>query len=133
VDLRRYTLGIIWVLPHCMGRFPHPSCGGPTSGSTAEANLLFDLLVRIDRPTNSFPALHVAIPAYALFFGAHRLGAGQPNRLGRIALARGWLWLVPVAYSTLTTKQHFAADIAAGVLLGWGVDRWIAGDETARL
>lgn len=133
VDLRRYTLGIIWVCLIAWAVFLIHPVAGPRPDPLPEANLLFDLLVRIDRPTNSFPALHVAVPAYALFFGAHHLRAGQPNRLGRIALALGWLWLVLVAYSTLATKQHFAADIAAGVLLGWAVDRWITGDETARL
>jgi membrane-associated phospholipid phosphatase len=63
---------------------------------------------KIDPPGNVFPSLHVA-HAFTLAF---LLGMERP-RLGAVTLVLAAL----LAVSTLTTKQHFLADIAAGLVM----------------
>jgi membrane-associated phospholipid phosphatase len=61
-----------------------------------------------DPPYNCFPSIHVAhsfVSALACY-RVHRT-------LGVVALACAWL----VAISTLLTKQHYVADLIAGILL----------------
>jgi membrane-associated phospholipid phosphatase len=68
----------------------------------------------IDPPGNVFPSLHVAhTTMLALILREDR------RRLGTVALVMATL----LALSTLTTKQHFLADVISGyvlALLGWG-------------
>jgi membrane-associated phospholipid phosphatase len=132
-DLRRYARGIVWLaLIACTIFLLYPIVG-PRPDPLPETNALYDFLVRLDRPTNSFPALHVAVPAYSLLFGASLLPPGQGGRPGRVALVLGWLWLLLVAYATLATKQHFVADVAGGLALGWLVSRWVAARSSRSL
>jgi len=71
---------------------------------------------RIDPPGNVFPSLHVA----HTFLIAFMLMMDRP-RVGRLLL---WMSII-LAASTLTTKQHFIADVAAGLAMAltwrfWG-------------
>lgn len=122
-DLHRYARGMAWIGLIASAFFLLHPIMGPRPEPLPETNALFDFLVRIDQPTNAFPALHVAVPAYSLLFAWHLL-VGSPGTLGRTALGFGWLWLALIAYATLATKQHYAADILAGFALGWLADRW---------
>jgi membrane-associated phospholipid phosphatase len=61
-----------------------------------------------DPPRNCFPSLHVATPFLAAF-SCWRVHRG-------VGLVAG-LWAGLVAVSTLTTKQHYVADVIAGILL----------------
>ena len=63
-------------------------------------------LYALDPPYNCFPSLHVAYAFLAALstYRAHRL-------LGLAALA----WAVLIGISTLFIKQHYAADVIAGV------------------
>ena len=63
---------------------------------------------RVDRPGNVFPSLHVAQTSTLAFL----LYRDRP-RLGRIAIVLGAI----LALSTLTTKQHFIADVISGYAL----------------
>jgi membrane-associated phospholipid phosphatase len=65
---------------------------------------------RVDRPGNVFPSLHVAQTS-TLAFLLHR----DRPRLGRVAIVLGAI----LALSTLTTKQHFIADVVSGYALTW--------------
>jgi len=71
---------------------------------------------RIDPPGNVFPSLHVAHTTMLALI----LIQDRP-RLGRVALAMA----TALALSTLTTKQHFLADVISGYLLAF-LGRWIA-------
>lgn len=62
----------------------------------------------IDPPGNVFPSLHVAHTASLAFF-IHR----DNPRLGRLVMVLALL----LAASTLTTKQHFIADVLSGFAL----------------
>jgi membrane-associated phospholipid phosphatase len=65
---------------------------------------------RIDPPGNVFPSLHVAHTTMLALI----LIKDRP-RLGAVALVMATM----LALSTLTTKQHFIADVAAGYLLAF--------------
>ncbi|MBI5546003.1 MAG: phosphatase PAP2 family protein [Deltaproteobacteria bacterium] len=66
----------------------------------------YEWLHGVDGPGNTFPSLHVALTAFAaLRMRRHRLGA---------------MWVgaaILISLSTLTTRQHFVADVAAGAVL----------------
>lgn len=61
-----------------------------------------------DPPRNCFPSLHVATPFIAAL-GCWRVHRG-------VGLTAG-LWAVIIALSTLFTKQHYVADVIAGIVL----------------
>jgi membrane-associated phospholipid phosphatase len=65
---------------------------------------------RVDRPGNVFPSLHVAQTSTLAFL----LYRDRP-RLGLAAIGLGAI----LALSTLTTKQHFIADVISGYALVW--------------
>jgi membrane-associated phospholipid phosphatase len=64
----------------------------------------------IDPPGNVFPSLHVAHTSMLAFL----LLRDRP-RLGRLALVMA----TALALSTLTTKQHFIADVLSGYTLAF--------------
>jgi membrane-associated phospholipid phosphatase len=111
---------------------------GPRPAHDAQG--LYALVVRWDTPLNSFPSLHVALAVYSWLF-ARRLVATaspavqvQPISLWGpqmlVALAAGWT--VAIAYSTLATKQHYAVDLAPGVLLALAAHLWAFGRAETR-
>jgi membrane-associated phospholipid phosphatase len=71
---------------------------------------------RIDPPGNVFPSLHVA-HAFVL---ALLLRIDRP-RLGMVALVMACL----LGVSTLTTKQHFLADVVAGLVMALAGRAWV--------
>jgi membrane-associated phospholipid phosphatase len=71
---------------------------------------------RIDPPGNVFPSLHVAHTTMLALI----LTKDRP-RLGGVALAMA----TALALSTLTTKQHFLADVLSGYALAF-FGRWLA-------
>jgi membrane-associated phospholipid phosphatase len=78
------------------------------AGDTASAAVL-SVLWQIDSPASCLPSMHVA----QSYFAALSLWWRGPW------LRAGWLlWATLVALSTLTTKQHYAVDVAAGLALG---------------
>jgi membrane-associated phospholipid phosphatase len=81
---------------------------------------------RIDPPGNVFPSLHVA-HAFVL---ALLLRIDRP-RLGMVALVMACL----LGASTLTTKQHFLADVVAGLVMALAGRAWVRAcwpDEQSR-
>jgi membrane-associated phospholipid phosphatase len=73
------------------------------------------LVQKIDPPGNVFPSLHVA-QTTGLALLLYRDG----SRLGPLALLMATL----LALSTLTTKQHFIADVISGYALAF-LARWL--------
>lgn len=70
----------------------------------------------IDPPGNVFPSLHVA-HSFMISFVAL---LDRP-RLGRVMMGMS----VVLAISTLTTKQHFIADVAAGLVMALAGRAWV--------
>jgi membrane-associated phospholipid phosphatase len=66
------------------------------------------MVQRIDPPGNVFPSLHVAHTSSLALILHH-----ENPRLGRVVIGLSAL----LAVSTLTTKQHFIADVIAGFTL----------------
>jgi membrane-associated phospholipid phosphatase len=81
----------------------YPPYGGPSRAFLAAVQ-------HIDPPGNVFPSLHVAQTSTLAFL----LVRDRP-RLGRLAIAMA----TALALSTLTTKQHFIADVLAGYVLAF--------------
>ena len=70
---------------------------------------------QIDPPGNVFPSLHVAHTSSLALIVHH-----ENRRLGRVLIVMAAL----LALSTLTTKQHFVADVVSGLLLA-AATRWL--------
>jgi membrane-associated phospholipid phosphatase len=93
--------------------YPRPLLTPPFS----DLSLAFLAFVyRIDPPGNVFPSLHVA-QSFALAF---LLRLDRP-RVGTVALVMATL----LTLSTLTTKQHFLADLVAGLLMALVARAWV--------
>jgi len=82
----------------------------------AATTVAFSLLYGADPATNCLPSLHVSLA----LLGASGFWPERP-RLVRVCLA----WAALITISTLTTKQHYAVDILAGIVVG-GVAAWLA-------
>ena len=76
---------------------------------------MFGLLTRVDTPLNTFPSMHMAVATYSACVAVH-LAQGRCKSVLVIAMP---IWVLLIAYSALATKQHYAVDLAPGVLLGW--------------
>lgn len=94
-----------WAVPTRYPRelFPLDTAADPTSW-------LLELVRRIDTPSSCFPSLHVGLA----FSGA--LSLRHVHRHGWWAFLA---WAVAIAISTLTTKQHYVADIVGGLVLAF--------------
>jgi membrane-associated phospholipid phosphatase len=106
---------LVAAIGHCLVRaqYPRPVLVPPFS-DLSMAFLAF--VYRIDPPGNVFPSLHVA-HAFVL---ALLLRYERPL-LGRVTLAMACV----LALSTLTTKQHFVADVLAGLLMALAGRAWV--------
>jgi membrane-associated phospholipid phosphatase len=125
-QLRRYLTGFA-VLSLCsfvvFAAFPVAS----PRPAAIEASPFLLFVTRIDGPLNAFPSLHAGCLIYNLKL-LHRLFNGKIHPLATIVL---WAWAILILFATLATKQHYAADIVAGGLLGWLAD-WFAWRSSAR-
>ena len=79
---------------------------------------VFEWLRQVDAPVNCFPSLHASVVTFSLInFKASNEFHGGWRKRGLIMGLE--LWATLVIISTLTTKQHYWVDTAAGVLLGY--------------
>jgi membrane-associated phospholipid phosphatase len=77
-----------------------------------------------DPSFNCFPSLHAAVVVIC-FYAWYRYARIKPNRLTR-GIAIGMLVIAAgVVLSTLFVKQHYIADEIAGIVLAWGIGRWM--------
>lgn len=68
---------------------------------------------RLDKPLNSFPSIHVSY-AFLTSFAIRQI---HP----KIAFPL-FIWACAIAVSTVLVKQHYIADVAAAVLVAWGMN-----------
>lgn len=110
--LVNYTFFLFF--PTVIDRPPVPGGDGPSES-------LYRWLIGIDSPANCFPSGHITVPAIGCWYIARQ-------RLR-------WRWVIAILYSllavsVLTTKQHYAIDIAGGLLTAafgvWAAARWRA-------
>jgi len=77
-----------------------------------------------DPSFNCFPSLHAAVSVIC-FYAWYRYARLKPNRITR-GIAIGTLIVaIGVVLSTLFVKQHYIADEIAGIVLAWGIGRWM--------
>lgn len=69
-------------------------------------HLVMNLVGVADSPLNCFPSMHVALTTVA---------AWSVRCLGRKTFIAFCVWAVAIFISTLTTKQHYLADIGGGL------------------
>jgi membrane-associated phospholipid phosphatase len=105
----------VGALGHTLVRaeYPRPVLHAPFSGLS---ETFMAWVQSVDQPGNVFPSLHIAHTTMLSLL----LMRDRP-RLGGVALGMATL----LAISTMTTKQHFVADVVSGYLLAFlGV--WLA-------
>lgn len=117
-DLLRYARGILFLFACgfvCFVLFP---VAGPRPLST-DSYWLYQRLIEIDRPYNSFPSLHAGCAVYAVLFAAYASADTSRRILRTGLLSMGWIWVAIILYSTVATRQHFFLDLPGGMLLAW--------------
>jgi membrane-associated phospholipid phosphatase len=114
-DLARYAKGLTLLCVVCFAAFLFFPVEGPRPEQIEGQHAVYELLVSWDRPSNSLPSLHAGLAVYSLLFLFRVLGLGPSGRIA-VGLA-GALWGALILYSTLATRQHWAIDLPAGVLL----------------
>jgi membrane-associated phospholipid phosphatase len=135
-DLVRHAKGLSLLCMACFAAFLFFPVEGPPPEQIAGQHAVYELLVSYDRPSNSLPSLHAGLVVYSLLFG-YRVLRPDIGPSGRVALGLGGaLWGALILYSTLATRQHWAADLPAGVLLAgaahllvWRAARGIPGRD----
>jgi membrane-associated phospholipid phosphatase len=117
-ELARYARGLALVCLPCFAAFllvpvdgPRPAVLPPHGG--------YEWLASVDRATNSFPSLHAALAVYSLLFASRVMRRDVSRGAWAALAAAGSLWVLAILYSTLATRQHWAIDLPAGVLLAW--------------
>ncbi len=121
-ELRRYALGLALLCIPCFLCFLLFPVVGPRPPVVA-SNEAYAWLVSVDRPTNSFPSLHAGLVAYSLAYSWRVLGPTLQGGRRRLVLAVGLAWGSLILYSTVATKQHWVADVPAGVWVAWVAHR----------
>ena len=129
-QLREYASGFIMLSAVGFFCFFFQPIRGPRLDDEIN-NQMFRFLVWYDRPVNSFPSLHVGLTVYTMLVAAGLLARTVPRHIRTAVLCVGWLWTAVVAYSALATKQHYAVDLPAGVLLAI-ICHWSTSDIAQR-
>ncbi|HEV7734531.1 MAG TPA: phosphatase PAP2 family protein, partial [Candidatus Binatia bacterium] len=74
-------------------------------------------LYAVDPPVNVFPSFHAALA----WIVAHHFQPTSPYLRWAVRI-----WMASICLACVLTKQHFAADVAAGLLLAIGVSRVVS-------
>ena len=77
-----------------------------------------------DPSFDCFPSLHAAV-AVICFYAWYRYARLRPGWLTRGIAILMAVVAVGVILSTLFVKQHYIADEIAGIVLAWGIGRWM--------
>lgn len=72
--------------------------------------LVAEALYRFDLPNNTMPSTHAAVVMILL--------SAAREKFCRLAYAAYTLWGMLILLSTVTVKQHYVADLVAGIILG---------------
>lgn len=115
--IRRYVVGFLIMMGISFAIYlflptiaPWPVDVGPT--------ISMYIITTFSGPMNAMPSLHAAFLIYMGALAWRMFGRITPRWC--IAIAIGWGGAI--LYSTIATRQHYALDLAAGVVLGWLAD-----------
>lgn len=131
-ELARYATGLAWLCVPCFVVFLLFPVLGPRPELHPESGL-YAWIVSVDRPSNSLPSLHAGLAAYSLLYIDRVLGRTLPPRRRLVVCGLATTWGALILYSTLATRQHWALDLPAGVVIAWLAHRiaWRRGAERA--
>jgi membrane-associated phospholipid phosphatase len=122
--LRRYARGLALLCLICFASFLLFPVEGPRPQMLPDHDM-YRLLVSYDSPSNSLPSLHAGLTLYSMLF-AFRVLRDAVGRRGRFAIvAVGSTWGAVILYATLATKQHWAIDLVAGLLVAFLAHRLV--------
>lgn len=96
------TIFLLWPTTYPRHLFPLPE------GVDSVTRSFFANFRDVDAPTNCLPSMHVA----SVFISAFLFIDEQRKKLPFF-----FWWAVLISFSTLTTKQHYVADVVAGFAL----------------
>lgn len=114
-EIACYTKGLLAISLTCFSFFFFYPTAIARPDIHQNINFLYATLIKIDSPSNAFPSLHAA---YAVFHGAWCHKIFSASRAAACIWLCIWLWVLLILASTLLTRQHVLADMAAGTLLG---------------
>jgi membrane-associated phospholipid phosphatase len=83
------------------------------SGADALSRMIREVYTG-DNPYNDFPSLHTSLSTIIAIHWWR-----TDHRLGILAA----VWTTLIVASTVFVKQHYVADVVAGLLLAWGASR----------
>jgi membrane-associated phospholipid phosphatase len=129
-DLLRYARGILFLFACGFVCFVFFPVAGPRPLS-ADRYWLYQRLIGIDRPYNSFPSLHAGCAVYSVLFAAYSSLDTSHRTLRTCLITVSWIWVALILYSTIATRQHFFIDLPGGILLGWLAYRLLVVKRTA--
>ncbi len=109
---RRFAAALAGTIAACsLLYFAFPlTIARPQVGTVSIFDRLLRLVYEIDKPTNLFPSLHVAMAS--LF----ALGIARERPRWKTGF---YAWAGAIAVSTLFTRQHYAIDAIGGIAIAW--------------
>ena len=113
-ELRRYRIGFFAMTAVAFAVFLIAPVAGPRPATPADHDL-YKLLITYDANLNAFPSLHVGLTVLAFLLVR---SLTRSTALTAVAL----VWAALIVYSTMAVKQHWAADVAAGLALALAAD-----------
>lgn len=116
--LKSYVRGFLWLCAVSFLIFVFFPVSSPRP-EVATGVAAFDLLTAFEGKLNAFPSLHAGLLAYSLFFTRDAYRDELPATSTRLLLLGGVIWGMLILYATLATKQHYAVDLPAGIVLAW--------------
>jgi membrane-associated phospholipid phosphatase len=118
--IHRYGRGILLMALLSFGCFLFFPSRGPRPVEVG-ASTAMQMIAAYDGHLNACPSLHAAFLAYMALLAWRMFGRVAP--WGTVLTAGAWG--LAILYSTLATKQHYALDLAAGLVVGMLAD-WLA-------
>jgi membrane-associated phospholipid phosphatase len=112
-ELTNYVRGLLLMSCACFVIFFFFPTASPRPHIIPE-RVLYRFVLWMDGPLNAFPSLHAAFLVFTLCLAREILKPIRPSIW--IALC---LWSAAILYATIATRQHYAADLLAGVLIGY--------------
>lgn len=117
-QLVRYATGLALLCLPCFAAFLLFPVEGPRPEIVPD-HPVYRLLVSLDGASNSLPSLHAGLALYSVLFGYRVLRDDFHGRERAAYLLLGSIWTSAILYSTLATKQHWAADLPLGLLAAY--------------
>jgi membrane-associated phospholipid phosphatase len=97
----------------------------PIITNTDISSILLKLTYEYDGSNNTFPSSHVALSLICVLTFINCKFCISNNVCKIIA----WIWFFCVCASTLLLKQHHIVDVAAGIIISFGIFKIIHGSN----